>query len=128
MPCRPPSPAPATLASGLEIEARLVVSHDGDDIQIAAAGTYLIVNVPSQRVLDKLTSGPKKEAGPKREKEKSGGGLDALQQVHDLAQRLGLVLDLRVGGKTYVTFGVGRAPKITMNAVLGKIGSFFGGS
>ncbi|MCC2544980.1 hypothetical protein LJY25_00865 [Hymenobacter sp. BT175] len=116
------------MASALEIEARLVISHDGDDIQVAAAGTYLIVNFPSQRVLDKLTSGPKKEPGPRREKEKSGGGLDALQQLHDLAQRLGLVLDLRVGGKTYVTFGIGRSPKITMSAVLGKIGSFFSGS
>jgi hypothetical protein len=37
------------------------------------------------------------------------------------------VLDLRVAGKTHVTFGLPdrTSPKITLNAVLGKIGSFF---
>ncbi|MEJ7658927.1 MAG: hypothetical protein WKG07_04545 [Hymenobacter sp.] len=50
-----------------------------------------------------------------------------LQQLHHLARRLGLVLDLRVAGKTYVTFGLPDrdSPKITLHAVLGKIGSFF---
>jgi hypothetical protein len=34
---------------------------------------------------------------------------------------------LRVAGKTYVTFGLPdrTSPKITLSAVLGKIGSFF---
>ncbi|MBC6990090.1 MULTISPECIES: hypothetical protein [Hymenobacter] len=111
------------MANALEIEARLVISHDGDDIQVAASGTYLIVNIPSQRVLDKLTSTPK--GAPK--KPKAANAPDPLQQLNDLARRLGLVLDLRVAGKTYVTFGVGRSPKITLNAVLGKLGSFFRG-
>ncbi|RYU80493.1 hypothetical protein [Hymenobacter persicinus] len=110
------------MASGLEIEARLVISIDGDDIQLAGSGTYLIVNVPSQRVLDKLTAGPPKPPGPKKPK---APGSDPLQQLNDLARQLGLILDLRVAGKTYVTFGAGRTPKITLNAVLGKIGSFF---
>ncbi|RSK44002.1 hypothetical protein [Hymenobacter rigui] len=111
------------MASGLDIEARLVISFDGDDIQVAGSGGYLIVNVPSQRVLDKLTSGPPKDPNaPPRPKTP---GTDPLQQLNDLARQLGLVLDLRVAGKTYVTFGTGRSPKITLNAVLGKIGSFF---
>lgn len=112
------------MASGLEVEARLVLTWPGGhDIQLAAAGTYLILNVPSQQVLDLLTSGlpgqPKKARPP--------GAPDPLQQLHDLARALGLVLDLRVAGKTYVTFGLGRTPKITLNAVLGKIGAFFRG-
>ncbi|AIZ63871.1 hypothetical protein PK28_09565 [Hymenobacter sp. DG25B] len=107
------------MASGLDLEARLVISRNGDDIQIAASGTYLIVNIPSQRVLDELTS----SNGP--EKTKAPGAPNALQQLNMLALQLGLVLDLRVAGKTYVTFGTGRSPKITFNAVLGKIGSFF---
>lgn len=98
---------------------------DGDDIQIAGSGSYLIVNVPSQRVLDKLTSGPPKPPGEKKVKPAGGSGPDPLQQLNDLARQLGLILDLRVAGKTYVTFGAGRTPKITLNAVLGKIGSFF---
>ncbi|TGE28754.1 hypothetical protein [Hymenobacter metallicola] len=113
------------MARGLDIEARLVVTLDGDDIQIAGSGSYLIVNLPSQRVLDKLTSGPPKPPGQK--KEKSAPGPDPMQQLNDLARQLGLILDLRVAGKTYVTFGAGRTAKITLNAVLGKIGSFFGG-
>ncbi|TGE24527.1 hypothetical protein E5K00_04765 [Hymenobacter aquaticus] len=108
------------MASGLDIEARLVITMDGDDIQIAGSGSYLIVNLPSQRVLDKLTSGP---PGPK--KPKPANAPDPLQQLNDLARELGLILDLRVAGKTHVTFGAGRSAKITINAVLGKIGSFF---
>ncbi|MCA8830068.1 hypothetical protein [Hymenobacter pini] len=112
------------MANGIDIEARLVISFDGDDIQIAGSGGYLIVNLPSQRVLDKLTSGPPKDPNAPSEP-RTGPKLDPLQQLNDLAHQLGLVLDLRVGGKTYVTFGVGRSAKITLNAVLGKIGSFF---
>ncbi|MBT9392444.1 hypothetical protein KLP40_04645 [Hymenobacter sp. NST-14] len=112
------------MASGLDIEARLVITFDGDDIQVAGAGGYLIINLPSQRVLDKLTSGPPKDPNaPPKPKDRSAP--DPMQQLNGLAHQLGLVLELRVAGKTYVTFGTGRSPKITLNAVLGKIGSFF---
>ena len=111
------------MPSALEVEAQLVISWNGHALQLAAAGTYLILNVPSQGVLDQLTAGPPKAAGaPKAAK---SAGPDPLQQLNDLMRGLGWVLDLRVGGKTYVTFGVQRTPKITLNAVLGKIGSFF---
>ena len=113
------------MASGLEVEARLVLTWPGGhELQLAAAGTYLILNVPSQQVLDMITAGPPPPLGaPKRPKPK----IDPLQQLHDLARTLGLVLDLRVAGKTYVTFGLPdrTSPKITLSAVLGKIGSFF---
>lgn len=117
----PPAALPI-LAKGLEIDARLVVSYNDDQVQIAGTGNYLIINFPSQRVLDAATSGP---PGPKKPKPP---GFDPLQQLHDLARELGLVLELRVAGKTHVTFGVGGKPKISINAVLGKIGSFFRGS
>ncbi|GAA4022768.1 hypothetical protein GCM10022409_03200 [Hymenobacter glaciei] len=111
------------MPSALEIEAQLVISWNGHALQLAAAGTYLILNIPSQQVLDQLTAGPPKAPGaPKTPKPP---GPDPLQQINDLMRRLGWVLDLRVAGKTYVTFGVQRTPKITLNAVLGKIGSFF---
>ncbi|WP_426491886.1 hypothetical protein [Hymenobacter sp. 102] len=112
------------MAKGLDVEARLLISLDGDDIQVAGSGGYLIVNLPSQRVLDKLTSGPPKDPNAPPEP-RTGPRPDPMQQLNDLAHELGLVLDLRVGGKTYVTFGAGRSAKITLNAVLGKIGSFF---
>ncbi len=113
------------MARGLEVEARLVLTWPGGhEIQLAASGSYLILNVPSQQVLDLVTSGPPQPPGaPKRPKPK----IDPLQELHDLARTLELVLDLRVAGKTHVTFGLPdrTSPKITLNAVLGKIGSFF---
>lgn len=95
------------------------------ELQLAAAGSYLILNVPSQQVLDLITAGP--PGTPRNPKKPKSKGPDPLQVVHELARALGLVLDLRVGGKTYVTFGLPdrRGPKITLSAVLGKIGSFF---
>jgi len=111
------------LASGLELDARLTVTIEGDELQLVASGTYLILNVPNQRVLDKLTSGPPKD--PNAPPRPPGPKADPLQQLHELAKRLGLVLELRVNGKTYVTFGQGKRPSITFQAVLGKIGSFF---
>ncbi len=114
------------MASGLEVEARLDLTWPGGHaVQLAAAGTYLILSVPSQQVLDLITSGPPQPPGaPKKPKPP---GPDPLQQLHDLARTLGLVLDLRVAGKTYVLFGLPdrNSPKITLSAVLGKIGSFF---
>ena len=114
------------MARGLEVDARLVLTWPGGhELQLAAAGTYLILNVPSQQVLDLITAGPPGGApAPKGSKPK---GPDPLQQLHELARALGLVLDLRVAGKTYVTFGLPdrNSPKITLQAVLGKIGSFF---
>ena len=111
------------MASSLDIEAQLVITWNGHALQLAGSGTYLILNVPSQQVLDQLTAGPPKVPGaPKAPK---SAGPNPLQQINDLARQLGWVLDLRVGGKTYVTFGVQRTPKVTLNAVLGKIGSFF---
>lgn len=110
------------MASGLDLEARLVISWNGHDIQLAASGTYVILNLPSSQVLDQLT-GAGKPKDPNRPKGPKGP--DPLQQLNDLMRQLGLVLDLRVAGKTWVTFGAGRGPKITLNAVLGKIGSFF---
>lgn len=112
------------MSNGLEVEARLVLTWPGGhEVQLAAAGTYLILNVPSQQVLDLITSGPP----PGTPKKPRPPGPDPLQQLHDLARTLGLVLDLRVAGKTYVMFGLPdrNSPKITLSAVLGKIGSFF---
>ena len=51
------------MASTLEIEAQLVITWNGHALQLAAAGAYLILNVPSQQVLDQLTAGPPKVPG-----------------------------------------------------------------
>jgi hypothetical protein len=114
------------VARGLEVEARLVITWPGGhEVQLAASGSYLILNVANQQVLDIITSGPPQPPGAPKPVKKPG--FDPLQELHDLSRTLGLVLDLRVGGKTHVTFGLPdrNGPKITLNAVLGKIGSFF---
>ena len=114
------------MASGLEVDARLVITWPGGhELQLAASGSYLILNVPSQQVLDLITSGPPQPPGAPKPPKKPG--FDPLQELHDLARTLGLVLDLRVAGKTHVIFGQPdrSSPKITLSAVLGKIGSFF---
>ena len=110
------------MASGLEVEVQLVLTWNGQPVQLAGSGSYLILNVPNQQLLDELTAGPPRPPGQSKPK-----GLDPLQQLHDLGRRLGLVLDLRVAGKTYVIFGLPNrsGPKITLHAVLGKLGSFF---
>ena len=116
------------MASGLEIDAQLVLTWNGHDLQVVGSGSYLIVNLPSQQVLDLLTAGPPRPPGqPKVPQPPKPKGPDAMQQIHDLARRLGLVVDLRVGGKSYASFGLSdrNSPKITLSAVLGKIGSFF---
>ena len=105
-----------------------MVSWNGHDLQLVGSGTYLIVNLPSQQVLDLLTAGPPRPPGqPKPARVPQPKGPNGMQQMHDLARRLGLVVDLRVGGKTYASFGLPdrNSPKITLSAVLGKIGSFF---
>ena len=116
------------MANGLEIEAQLVLTWNGHELQLVGSGAYLIVNLPSQHVLDLLTAGPPRPPGPpKAPAPPKPKGPDGMQQFHDLARRLGLVVDLRVGGKTYASFGLPdrNGPKITLSAVLGKIGSFF---
>ena len=120
------------MASGLDIEAGLVITWNGHVLKLAGVGSYLILNIPSQQVLDLLTAGPPKPPGPPNRRDSAAKppkpkGPDPMQQLHELLRRLGLVLDLRVGGKTYVTFGLPdrSGPKITLNAVIGKIGSFF---
>lgn len=97
----------------------MVISHDDDQIVLVADGNYIIVNLPSQKALDKLTSGG--GSG----KSGGGGALKTLDQINDIVLAMKLVVDVRVAGKTYVEFGTGSRAKITASAIFGKIGSFF---
>ncbi|MBC7448261.1 MAG: hypothetical protein H7330_09405 [Hymenobacteraceae bacterium] len=110
----------------LDLWAKLSIDFDDARLLLVADGNKIILGIPDQRTLDKLSALGDKAKKPGTPKP-AGGPLAALQPLHDAVQRLGLVLDLRVGGKTYAEFGVGTGPRITAAAVLGKIGSFFGG-
>lgn len=115
-------------APQLDLWAKLTVDFDDARLLLVADGNKIILGVPDQKTLDRLTAlGEKAKSGKSAAPKPAGGGpLASLQPLHDAVQRLGLVLDLRVGGKTYAEFGVGSGPRITAAAVLGKIGSFFG--
>ena len=114
----------------LDLWAKLTIDFDDARLLLVADGNKIILGIPDQRTLDKLIAmGEKANAAAKKPgapKPAGGGPLAALQPLHDAVARLGLVLDLRVGGKTYAEFGIGTGPRITAAAVLGKIGSFFG--
>ncbi|MFC7668713.1 hypothetical protein ACFQT0_16040 [Hymenobacter humi] len=85
------------MPSTLEIEAQLVVHWNGHALQLAASGTYLILNIPSQQVLDELTAGPPKPPGtPKVPKPP---GPDPMQQINDLAREPGLGARFAGGGQ-----------------------------
>lgn len=116
--------ASAPTTPQLDLWAKLTIDFDDARLLLVAEGNKIILGIPDQRTLDQLTAlgdRGKKPDAPKP----AGGPLASLQPIHDAVQRLGLVLDLRVGGKTYAEFGVGTGPRITAAAVLGKIGSFF---
>lgn len=111
------------MASALELDAQLVLAFNGDEIQLVASAGHVVIDFPGQRLFDTLTSGP--PGGSDSAKKPKSKGVNPLQQLHELVQALGLVLELRVKGKTHVTFGKGDSAKISFHAVLGKIGSFF---
>ncbi len=122
----PSAPASTAAIPPFDLWAKLAIDFDDARILVVADGNKIIVGIPDQRTLDKLTALGEKAKKP--DAPKAGGGpLASLQPMHDAVQRLGLVLDLRVGGKTYAEFGVGAGPRITAAAVMGKISSFFGG-
>ena len=110
----------------LDLSAKLVIEYGDDRWMLVADGNYIILNLPDQKALDRLTALGESSGGDKKKDEKKAGGpLAGLQPVHDQMVQLGLVLDLRVAGKTYVEFGSGNGPRITTAAVMGKLGSFF---
>lgn len=118
-------PTPAALPQ-LDLFAKLTIEINDDRLLLVAQGNKIILGVPDQAALDRLTAMGKSMGGKSSEPKAGGGGpLASLQPIHDAVQRLGLVLDLRVGGKTYAEFGTGSGPRITAAAVLGKLGSFF---
>lgn len=111
----------------LDLWAKLTIDFDDQRLLLVAQGNKIILGIPDQRTLDRLINLGKGDEKAKPAAKSGGGGpLAGLQPIHDAVARLGLVLDLRVGGKTYAEFGLGNGPRITAAAVFGKIGSFFG--
>lgn len=120
------------MGGSLEIDAQLILSLNGDRFVVVAEGNYIIVNFTDFKALERITSAGGKsapEAAPAKaaaSKKSSGGPLKKLNEVNSIIRRMGLVVDVRVGNKSYVEFGSGNSAKIKIAAIFGKIGSFFG--
>ncbi|MDX5347777.1 MAG: hypothetical protein LPK19_11075 [Hymenobacteraceae bacterium] len=115
-------------ACKLDISAQLVISHNADNIVVVADGNYIIANIQDQKALDRLLAGAggKSDNSEKKPKSSGGGPLKTLNKINDEVRALGLVVEVRVGGKTYVTFGSGKSASISAAAIWGKISSFLG--
>lgn len=107
-----------------EVSAQLVFSVLDDHVVVVAEENYIIVNFQDHAALERvLTNVLPPGSG------KSGGGilenLAKAKELNHVFLRNGLVADIRVNNKTYLTFGASEMPKITAHAVLGKVGSWF---
>lgn len=113
------------MAGAIELSARLVFTVQQDQVLLVAEENYILVNFQDHDALERVM----RNVAPPSAKASSGGGLaQSLAQANDLNQlllKLGLVLDVRVNNKTYVQFGIGAHPKISANALWGKVGSLF---
>ena len=88
---------------------------------LVAEENYIIINFQDMKALDRVTA----SGGSSKGSSSGGGAMQTLQKVNDMVLKLNLIVDVRVGGKNYVTFGTGSSAKISAAAIFGKIGSFF---
>ncbi|WP_207430998.1 hypothetical protein [Sabulibacter ruber] len=106
-----------------ELSAQLVFTVLEDHVLIVAEQNFVIVNFKDHAALERVMYNVLPPSSGK-----SGGLGESLEKAKELNQLLlkaGLVVDVRVNNKTYVELGTGNMPKITANAVFGKVGSWF---
>ena len=113
----------------LSFDAELIVTVNQVPFLLVAEDNYFVVNFKEFQHLDQMLkmgeafpgSAPDNTAAPKA----SGGPLKKLNDINTQIRDLGIMVEIRVGNKTYVVLG-GNSPKIKAAAIFGKIGSFFG--
>ncbi|ALJ00395.1 hypothetical protein [Rufibacter tibetensis] len=104
-----------------EISGKLVFTVLQDQVLVVAEKNFVIANFKDHAAFERVL----KNVLPPS---KGSGILESLEKAKELNQKLGklgVVLDLRVNNYTYVEFGTGPTPRITANAVFGKVGSWF---
>ena len=117
------------MLQNLDFDAELVITVNNIPFLVVAEENYIVVNFKEFSHLDQLmkvgsTSGSATE-DTKEEKKASGGPLKKLSDLNTRIRELGIMVELRVGSKTYAILG-GKSPSIKAAAIFGKIGSFFG--
>ena len=113
----------------LSFDAELIVTVNQVPFLLVAEDNYFVVNFKEFQHLDQMlkmgeafpSPAPDNAAAPKA----SGGPLKKLNDINTQIRDLGIMVEIRVGNKTYVVLG-GNSPKIKAAAIFGKIGSFFG--
>ncbi|MBA9077487.1 hypothetical protein [Rufibacter quisquiliarum] len=107
-----------------DISAQVVFTVQEDHVFLVAEENYIIVNFQDHAALERVMQNILPPSSGK-----GGGGISgSLDKARDLNAKLlaaGLVVDVRVNNKTYIEFGTSASPKITANAVIGKVGSWF---
>ncbi len=95
-----------------------------DQVQVVADENYVLVNFQDHQALERVLE----NVLPPSVDKSSGGLVAKLEKANKLCRQLfdaGIVLDVRVNSKTYVELGSGTTPRITAQAVFGKVGSWF---
>ena len=117
------------MLQNLDLDAELVISVNNIPFLVVAEENYIVVNFKEFNHLEQLmkvgsaTSSAGEET--KEEKKASGGPLKKLGDLNTKIREMGVMVELRVGSKTYAVLG-GKSPSIKAAAIFGKIGSFFG--
>ena len=120
------------MLQNLSFEADLIIVVNNVPFLLVAEEHYFVLNFREFQDLDAMLKmgeafpasepQPNLNAAPKTS---SGGPLKKLNDVNTKIRELGIMVEIRVGNKTYVVLG-GNSPKIKAAAIFGKIGSFFG--
>lgn len=107
-----------------EVSAQLVATVQQDQVLVVAEENYVIINFKDHAALERVMHNMLPPSSGK-----SGSGImDAIEKAKGISRRMheaGIVVDVRVNNKTYVEIGSSATPKLSANAVFGKVGAWF---
>lgn len=120
------------MLQNLSFDAELIIVVNNVPFLLVAEEHYFVLSFKEFQDLEAMMkmgdafpdSAPSPEKNPAT-KTSSGNPLKKLNDVNTRIRDLGIMVEVRVGSKTYVVLG-GNSPKIKAAAIFGKIGSFFG--
>ena len=119
----------------LHLDAELVIAYGSVTFALVAQGNQVVLSFRNLADLERLIGGagppdaqsqpaPKSNSGAGNSGGGLSGGLQMLTDLNNTVRALGLEVKIVVAGKSYLELG-GKSYRITMAAVLGKLGSFF---
>lgn len=107
-----------------ELSAQLILTVQEDQVLVVAEENFIIVNFKDHQALERVMQNLLPPSGGSGGSSLTGA-LEKNRQANQLLRQAGLVVDVRVNNKTYLELGSSDSPRISANAVFGKIGSFF---